>query len=84
MYIAAELDLDFDNAVKNKQARHNKMEEFKAKEQEMGDLGSSDRNELEVPRDSVVSGTESEEVSLSSSEEEDFAEKSFQRSSSSS
>ena len=48
MYIAAELDLDFDIAVKNEQARHSKMEEFKAKEKEMGDLCRSDINELEV------------------------------------
>ena len=84
MYIAAELDLDFDIAVKNEQARHSKMEEFKAMEKEMGDLCRSDINELEVSYDSVVnSGTDSEEVSLSFSEE-DEAKISFQRSSSSS
>ena len=60
------------------------MKEFKAKEKEIGDLGRSDINELEVSYDSVVnSGSDSEEVSFSFSEE-DEAKISIQRSASSS
>ena len=45
-------------AVKPEQAWHNKIEELKAKEQEKGDLGESDRNELKVPDSFAISGTD--------------------------
>lgn len=78
MYISAELDQAFENSVKGREDRYQRMEDARAREQETINPGDGSTNELEVSFDS--SPGSGSETSITSTGDEDPAEEALRRS----